>query len=152
VEDCCRAIELALERGTPCEAYNIGGESERRNIDVATLVVEMMGLTGARGLKTANHEPETKNHELAPPVREPGTKNQKPETNEFIELVCDRPGHDFRYALDNTKITRELGWRPETRFEDGLRDTVAWFRKHPDWWKPLKERLGRESRGFWTSV
>ncbi|MFO7675243.1 MAG: dTDP-glucose 4,6-dehydratase [bacterium] len=67
-----------------------------------------------------------------------------------IEYVPDRPGHDFRYALDNTKIEHELGWRPETRFEDGLRDTVAWYRENPGWWRPIKERLERSTRGFWT--
>jgi dTDP-glucose 4,6-dehydratase len=117
VDDCCRAIELVLERGKPGQAYNIGGESERHNIDVAKLVVRQMG----RG-------------------------------EDAVEYVPDRPGHDFRYALDNAKIERELGWRPETRFEAGLGRTVDWYREHPDWWKPLKERLARESRGFWTGA
>jgi dTDP-glucose 4,6-dehydratase len=136
VDDCCRAIELVLDRGRPGEAYNIGGESERRNIDVVRQVIECMGMTGDRGPKTAN--------------REPGTKNQELETSEFIELVPDRPGHDFRYALDNTKIEHELGWRPEIQFEDGLRRTVDWYRQHPEWWQPLKARLARESAGFWA--
>jgi dTDP-glucose 4,6-dehydratase len=52
--------------------------------------------------------------------------------------------------LDNAKIEHELGWRPEVRFEDGLSRTVDWYREHPEWWQPLKERLARESRGFWT--
>ena len=136
VEDCCRAIELVLDHGRPGEAYNIGGESERHNIDVVRQVISFMGLAGDRRQKTVD--------------REPGTKNQELETNEFIELVPDRPGHDFRYALDNTKIERELGWRPEIRFDDGLRRTVDWYRRHPEWWQPLKERLTRASSGFWT--
>jgi dTDP-glucose 4,6-dehydratase len=136
VGDCCRAIELVLHSGRPGEAYNIGGESERHNIEVVRQVIEYMGLTGDRRPKTVG--------------REPGTKNQELETNEFIELVPDRPGHDFRYALDNAKIEHELGWRPEIRFEDGLRRTVDWYRRHPEWWQPLKERLIRESSGFWT--
>jgi dTDP-glucose 4,6-dehydratase len=117
VEDCCRAIGLVLDRGRPGEAYNIGGESERRNIDLVRLVVKQMGLG-----------------------------------EDAIEYVPDRPGHDFRYALDNAKIVRDLGWRPETGFEDGLRRTVDWYREHPDWWRPLKERLARSSRGFWTGA
>ncbi len=117
VEDCCQAIDLVLDRGRPGEAYNVGGESERRNIEVAKAVVDQMG----RG-------------------------------EDSIEYVPDRPGHDFRYALDNAKIGRELGWRPQTRFEDGLSRTVDWYREHPDWWKPLKARLTRESRGFWTGA
>ena len=115
VDDCCRAIELVLNRGKPGEAYNIGGASERRNIEVARLVLEQMGLDESS-----------------------------------IEYVPDRPGHDFRYALDNARIERELGWRPETEFEDGLRATVDWYREHAEWWRPLKERLQRSTRGFWT--
>ncbi len=117
VDDCCRAIELVLDRGRPGQAYNVGGESERHNIEVAKLVVKQMGLGEAA-----------------------------------VEYVPDRPGHDFRYALDNAKIERELGWRPEVRFEVGLSRTVDWYREHPDWWRPLKERLARESRGFWTGA
>jgi dTDP-glucose 4,6-dehydratase len=117
VDDCCRAIELVLDRSQPGEAYNIGGASERRNIEVARLVVKQMGLG-----------------------------------EDAIEYVPDRPGHDFRYALDNSKMQREFGWRPEVRFEDGLSRTVDWYREHPDWWRPLKARLTRESSGFWTEV
>jgi dTDP-glucose 4,6-dehydratase len=136
VDDCCRAIELVLHSGRPGEAYNIGGESERYNIEVVRQVIELMGLTEDRGPKTDGQELETTNQELR--------------TNEFIELVPDRPGHDFRYALDNAKIEHELGWRPEIRFEDGLHLTVDWYREHADWWRPLKARLARESKGFWT--
>ncbi len=195
VEDCCRAIEIVLDRGKPGEAYNIGGESERRNIEVVNLVIALMGLTtqveakakvepgmsapisastststsprtstSAREPGTKNHKPETsvrepgtKNHKPVPSDRgpktadrEPRTKNQEPETDEFIEFVEDRPGHDFRYALDNAKIRAELGWHPEIQFEDGLRRTVDWYREHPEWWQPLKARLNRESAGFWT--
>ena len=119
VDDCCRAIGLVLDRGRAGEAYNVGGSAERRNIEVARQVVDLMG---------------------------PGTGDSR------LEYVPDRPGHDFRYALDNAKIERELGWRPDVRFEDGLSRTVAWYREHPEWWRPLKERLARESRGFWTDA
>jgi dTDP-glucose 4,6-dehydratase len=115
VDDCCRGIGLVLDRGRPGEAYNIGGASERHNIEVVRLVVKQMGLG-----------------------------------EDAIEYVPDRPGHDFRYALDNVKIERELGWRPEISFEDGLSRTVDWYREHPEWWRPLKARLLRESSGFWT--
>jgi len=115
VDDCCRAIGLVLDRGRPGEVYNIGGGEERRNIEVARLVVEQLGLA-----------------------------------EDAIEYVADRPGHDFRYAIDNAKVERELGWRPDVSFEDGLRNTVDWYLEHSEWWRPLKSRLVRENRGFWT--
>jgi dTDP-glucose 4,6-dehydratase len=149
VEDCCRAIDLVLNSGRPGEAYNIGGESERHNIDVVRQVIELMGLTRGAGRGAGDEGRGTRAEET--PVRKPETKNQELETNEFIELVADRPGHDFRYALDNAKIEHELGWRPEIRFEDGLRRTVDWYRQHPEWWQPLKARLARESAGFWAA-
>ncbi len=55
-------------------------------------------------------------------------------------IVPDRPSHDRRYLLDSTKMRAELGWTPRISFEDGLRDTIAWYREHPEWWRPL---LGR---------
>ncbi len=70
---------------------------------------------------------------------------------EWIEFVPDRPGHDFRYALDNTKIEKEIGWRPGVSFEEGIKRTVRWFQENLSWWRPLKERLIKESRGFWTT-
>jgi dTDP-glucose 4,6-dehydratase len=71
-------------------------------------------------------------------------------SEEMVEFVPDRPGHDFRYALDNTKIESELGWNPATSFEEGIRRTVEWYTNNPHWWKPLKERLQKESKGFWS--
>jgi dTDP-D-glucose 4,6-dehydratase len=73
-------------------------------------------------------------------------------TSTWIELVPARPGHDFRYALDNTEIERELGWCPAIGFDEGLRRTAAWYREHADWWRPLKARLTRETVGFWTEA
>jgi len=69
---------------------------------------------------------------------------------EMIEFVPDRPGHDFRYALDNAKIESQLGWRPSVSFQEGIRRTVKWYQDHPEWWRPLKERLQKESKGFWS--
>jgi len=66
-----------------------------------------------------------------------------------IEFVPDRPGHDFRYALSNKKIEK-LGWKPRVDFETGLNLTVRWFVDNRAWWQPLKSRLGKESKGFWT--
>jgi dTDP-glucose 4,6-dehydratase len=67
-----------------------------------------------------------------------------------VTFVRDRPGHDFRYALDNAKIGHDLGWRPSVDVETGLRKTIEWYRENEWWWKPLKERLSSESKGFWN--
>ncbi len=67
----------------------------------------------------------------------------------MLEFVPDRPGHDLRYALNNTTINR-LGWQPLTPLDTGLARTVRWYVDNPDWWQPLKRRLSRESKGFWT--
>lgn len=68
----------------------------------------------------------------------------------IITFVKDRPGHDYRYALDNTKIERELGWKPSSDIEALLEKTVAWYRENEWWWRPLKKRLSSESIGFWS--
>ena len=70
---------------------------------------------------------------------------------EYIEYVPDRPGHDFRYSISSSKIKTELGWEPEVSFDEGIDRTVNWYRENQWWWRPLKERLKRESRGFWSN-
>ena len=62
--------------------------------------------------------------------------------NSSIEFVADRKGHDLRYSLDWTKINRELGYEPQVKFEDGLRETIEWYRNNREWWEPLKQRAG----------
>jgi dTDP-glucose 4,6-dehydratase len=69
--------------------------------------------------------------------------------NQWIDFVPDRPAHDFRYALDNSKIN-QLGWRPTVDFTTGIERTVRWYQEHPEWWQPLKRRLARAVQGFWT--
>lgn len=115
VEDACRAIDRVLERGRIGEAYNVGGELEKRNIDLAREVLRLLG-----------------------------------KGEECLEDVTDRPGHDLRYALSNSKIRREIGWEPRIGFSEGLARTVRWYQEHPGWWQPLKARLARESQGFWS--
>jgi dTDP-glucose 4,6-dehydratase len=91
---------LVLERGRPGEAYNIGGESERRNIDLVQSLCAL--LDEARPRKQGRYA-------------------------QLIAFVADRPGHDRRYAMDIGKIRRELGWRPKESFESGLKKTVGWY-------------------------
>jgi dTDP-glucose 4,6-dehydratase len=114
VEDCCEGIATILDRGKAGEVYNIGGESEKRNIDIVRIILKLL---------------------------------RKDES--YIKFVKDRPGHDYRYALDNTKIRNGLGWAPKVNLEAGLANTVDWYRNNHSWWRPLKERLARENRGFW---
>lgn len=107
VDDHARALVLVLERGTVGDTYNIGGNSERRNIDVVT--------TLCRLLDDAVVESPYAPHDS------------------LITYVADRPGHDHRYAIDAGKIQRELGWSPRESFETGLRKTVEWYVTHQDW-------------------
>ena len=122
VGDHVEALVLAAERGRVGETYAIGGHSERRNIDVVRAICALLD-------------------ELAP---KPGMKHEQ-----LIEFVADRPGHDFRYAIDSGKIERELGWRPRESFESGLRKTVTWYLEHRQWSERVQsgayrgERLGR---------
>ena len=107
VEDHCAAIRTVLERGRPGETYNVGGNSERANIDVVTTICNLVD-------------------ELRP---QPGAA---PRTG-LITYVQDRPGHDRRYAIDASKITRELGWQPAGKFETGLCKTVEWYLNNREW-------------------
>ena len=122
VEDHAEALTLVLRRGRPGETYNVGGDSERRNIDVVRSICRLLD-------------------ELAP------ESPHRPHES-LIRFVTDRPGHDARYAIDASKISSELGWRPRHDFESGLRDTVRWFLDNRDWWGRVMsgayrgERLG----------
>jgi dTDP-glucose 4,6-dehydratase len=107
VEDHCSAIQAVLERGRVGETYNIGGNSERANIEVVTTICDLVD-------------------EMRP---QPGA----PQRRELITYVADRPGHDRRYAIDASKISLELGWKPAERFESGLRKTVGWYLENGAW-------------------
>ena len=107
VEDHCSAIRAVLERGRLGETYNIGGSSERTNIDVVTTICDLLD-------------------ELVP-SQTIGSRRK------LISYVKDRPGHDRRYAIDARKIKQELGWEPAERFESGIRKTVEWYLAHQDW-------------------
>ncbi len=118
VEDHCAAIRAVLERGRPGETYNIGGSSEKANIDVVHTICSLVD-------------------EMRP---EPGSA---PRTR-LITYVQDRPGHDRRYAIDATKITRELGWQPAEKFETGLRKTVQWYLENSAWIDSVRTGAYRE--------
>jgi dTDP-glucose 4,6-dehydratase len=105
VGDHCAAVRLILHRGRPGDTYNIGGSSERSNIDVVRSICAVF---------------DELRPEAAPHAR-------------LIEFVKDRPGHDRRYAMNAQKIASELGWKPAERFETGLRKTIEWYLGHMDW-------------------
>jgi dTDP-glucose 4,6-dehydratase len=107
VEDHCSAIRTVLECGRPGETYNVGGSSERKNIDVVTTICDLLD-------------------ELAP-------NSAIGSRRKLISYVTDRPGHDRRYAINASKIKHELGWEPAERFESGIRRTVEWYLAHQDW-------------------
>ncbi|KAH8897942.1 dTDP-glucose 4,6-dehydratase [Thozetella sp. PMI_491] len=111
VGDHCSALDTVIHQGVPGQTYNIGGNSEVKNIDLVRKLCALMD-------------------ELAPdlPVR--------PAEN-LITYVQDRPGHDRRYAIDATKIRTELGWTPSVTIEVGLRRTVEWYLSNRGWWEPL---------------
>jgi len=107
VEDHCAAIRRVLHAGRPGETYNIGGRSERYNIDVVRTICRLLD-------------------ELGP------DSAFKPHEG-LIRYVTDRPGHDRRYAIDSTRIEQELGWKPQMTFEAGLRKTVEWYLHNQKW-------------------
>ncbi len=127
VEDHVTALRAVLERGRIGETYNIGGNAERSNIDVVKTICAVID----ERRPESSHCPHEK----------------------LIEFVTDRPGHDLRYAIDASKIERELGWRPAMSFEDGIRTTVDWYIDNRDWWQPILDgtyqgqRLGLISSG-----
>ncbi|HMA16504.1 MAG TPA: GDP-mannose 4,6-dehydratase, partial [Kiloniellaceae bacterium] len=114
VEDHARALVTVLTKGRAGETYNVGGDSERRNIDVVGTICDLVD-------------------ELRP-------RNSGSSRRDLITYVEDRPGHDLRYAVDASKIEAELGWRPQETFESGLRKTVAWYLERADWWQGILER------------
>ncbi len=111
VEDHARALQTVVERGVPGETYNVGGNSERRNLEV----VETLCATLDR---------------LKPRADGKSYRDQ-------ISFVADRPGHDMRYAIDASKIRDQLGWSPQETFETGLERTVRWYLDNESWWRPI---------------
>ncbi|GEN24188.1 dTDP-glucose 4,6-dehydratase [Halomonas cupida] len=124
VEDHARALIKVAMEGVNGETYNIGGHNEKQNIEVVQTLCSLL-------------------EELAP-----AKPNGITHYTDLITYVQDRPGHDLRYAIDASKIERELGWTPQETFESGLRKTVQWYLENEDWWRRVQdgsyqgERLG----------
>jgi dTDP-glucose 4,6-dehydratase len=124
VEDHARALYKVVTEGVVGETYNIGGHNEKANIEVVKTICTLL--------------------EVFVPNKPKGVANYQ----DLITYVTDRPGHDVRYAIDATKIERELGWKPIETFESGIRLTVHWYLNNKDWWQRVLdgsyslERLG----------
>ena len=123
VEDHARALELILTTGTVGESYNVGGREERTNLQVVQAICDLLD------------------------DRIPLESGQS--RRDLITFVADRPGHDRRYAIDPSKIERELGWRGQESFASGLAKTVDWYLENSWWWEPIRsgqysgDRLGQ---------
>lgn len=121
VEDHCSALETVFTSGKPGETYNVGGNNEQKNLDLVRKICQIMN--ELRPLATASTQAETDD-----------------DYQNLITFVTDRPGHDFRYAIDASKIKRDLGWEPKENFASGLTKTVRWYLENREWWQPILER------------
>jgi len=113
VEDHADALTLVLERGAVGETYNVGGRNERTNLQVVETICDLLD------------------------KQSPGTVGAR---RNLITFVADRPGHDRRYAIDASKLERELGWRAKENFESGIDNTVRWYITHRAWWQSILDR------------
>ncbi len=122
VQDHCEALNTVLEQGTPGESYNIGGDNQPTNLEIVQMICNTMD----------EFLPES---EFVPHAN-------------LINFVKDRPGHDRRYAMNTTKISRELGWQPIESLESGLRKTIKWYLDNKDW---VNSTLEKESHRNWLT-
>jgi dTDP-glucose 4,6-dehydratase len=132
VEDHCRAIDLVLQKGRIGETYNIGGCNEWRNIDIVHMLCKLIERRFAADPQLAKRFP-------ACPAA-----SSRP-VSELITFVTDRPGHDWRYAIDATKIERELGFKPKEQFETGIEKTLDWYLANEQWWRSVLSGEYRKS-------
>ena len=120
VEDHCDAINLILSKGSIGSNYNVGGNNEIRNIELVNIICSIMDL------------------------KKPLNKNKK--YSSLITHVKDRPGHDFRYAIDAEKIKTELNWVPKENFKTGIEKTINWYIENEDWWRKIQNKKYNQER------
>lgn len=120
VKDHCDAIDTIIENGTVGETYNVGGNNEIQNIEIVKTICGILD-------------------EISP------SKNGK-SYMELITFVPDRPGHDFRYAIDSSKLKNELNWSPKETFDSGIKKTIDWYLTHQEWWLQIKNNTYKQER------
>jgi len=120
VEDHCEAISLIIENGKIGDSYNIGGDNEIKNIDIVIKICSILD-------------------ELKP-------RKNKSSYKDLITFVEDRPGHDFRYAIDSSKIKAELNWKPVESFETGIFKTIEWYLDNEPWWRKIQKKHYNQQR------
>ena len=120
VEDHCDAIYTILQKGTIGETYNVGGNNEIKNIQIVEVICDVLNDIHPAGSGKSYHE--------------------------LITFVKDRPGHDFRYAIDASKLKKEIGWKPKESFNTGIQKTIEWYLKNEEWWKTIQEDTYKQER------
>ncbi len=121
VDDHARALYLLLKKATRGESYNIGGESEWRNIDLIYAIIHRIAeITGVKAQELEN----------------------------LVTFVKDRPGHDLRYAIDISKIKRDFGWKPALTFSEGLQQTIHWYMENQEWVRNVRTGAYRQWMEF----
>ena len=115
VEDHCKAVDLVINNANPGQKFCIGGNNEVKNIDLIKTICSLIDKYSIEYYFDLNHD----------------------KSMELIKYVPDRPGHDKRYAIDSSKIQKELKWKPEVNFKEGLIKTITWYLKNKNWWEPL---------------
>lgn len=126
VEDHCKAIDTVVNKGRIAEVYNIGGHNEKKNIDIVKLVISTI-------YDIMEKEPHYRSVLKKKELLSDGTIDISWINNDLISFVVDRQGHDQRYAIDPAKISKELGWTPETMFDKGILKTIRWYLDNQEW-------------------
>ena len=120
VEDHCDAIYTILQKGTIGETYNVGGNNEIKNIQIVEEICDVLNDIHPAGSGKSYHE--------------------------LITFVKDRPGHDFRYAIDASKLKKVIGWEPKESFNTGIQKTIEWYLKNEEWWRIIQENTYKQER------
>ena len=142
VEDHCKAIDMIVRNGKDGEIYNVGGHNEKQNIEIVKLTIATIH-------QIMTEQPEYRSILKKKEMTPDGQISIDWINDSLITFVKDRLGHDQRYAIDPTKITRELGWTPETKFEDGIVKTIRWYLDNQKW---VKNVTSGEYQNYYESM